>query len=165
MRVAEGLIRKSIATEGFQGSFLPAWQELQLQQRGVLGTHEQTFLQPSPRPAQTSQTPPGPVGGPCPPGPLGLVFPGELTDEKAEKEKRRKQQQEMQNALEEQIKEQRARKEQQRRQQSEETGSVLVKCSPRPSPLHQVPQAALEEAESHAKTWFKSIFGSRRLFC
>lgn len=130
---------------GFQGSFLPAWQELQLQQHGVLGTHEQTFLQPSPRPAQTSQTPPGPVGGPCPPGPLGLVFPGELTDEKAEKEKRRKQQQEMQNALEEQIKEQRARKEQQRRQQSEETGSVLVKCSPRPSPLHQVPQAALEE--------------------
>ena len=86
---------------------------------------------------------------------VGLVFPGQLTDEK---EKRRKQQQEMQNALDEQIKEQRARKEQERRQkvsmEEPEKFHVESKYSAKyvpqaaqamPSPMHG-PQAAVEEA-------------------
>ena len=91
--------------------FLPAWQELQLQQ---VQQRAQDWLptpwrpeaaaapppQTTPLPAQGTQGTQGYQGG--------LVFPGELTNEK---ERRRKQQQEMQLALAEQIKEQKARKE------------------------------------------------------
>jgi len=78
-----------------------------------------------------------------------LIFPGELTNEK---EKRRKQQQEMQSALAEQIKEQRAKKEQQKwlASASEAEATHLKYGTPRQGqnttsfqPLH--PQAQGEE--------------------
>ena len=98
--------------------FLPAWQELQL--RGL------PAASPWPAAPASFQTPGFPVApvavgtapaaaaaaAAAPVAPVhGLIFPGELTNEK---EKRRKQQQEMQSALAEQIKEQRAKKEQQK---------------------------------------------------
>ena len=98
----------------FEG-FLPAWQELQL--RGPLpaaspwpvATPTPGNFFPGPTTAPVAAVPPPAAAAPAPVH--GLIFPGELTNEK---EKRRKQQQEMQSALAEQIKEQRAKKEQQK---------------------------------------------------
>lgn len=74
--------------------FLPAWQELQRREPWRATPRE-------PPAAPTGPT--GATGGPT----GGLVFPGELRDEK---QRRRLQQQEMQSALDEQIREQRLRK-------------------------------------------------------
>eukprot|EP00434_Breviolum_minutum_P034561 symbB.v1.2.030597.t1/scaffold3468.1/size57745/2 len=136
--------------------FLPAWQELQL--RGL------PAASPWPAAPASFQTPgfpvapvatgtaPAPAAAPAaaPVAPVhGLIFPGELTNEK---EKRRKQQQEMQSALAEQIKEQRAKKEQQKwlASASEAEATHLKYGTPRQGqnttsfqPLH--PQAQGEE--------------------
>ncbi|CAJ1370986.1 unnamed protein product [Effrenium voratum] len=81
--------------------FLPAWQELQLQLRSLPGkpvlSNLGSYAKTRTRSRGTQNVASG--GGA---GTGGLVFPGQLTDEK---EKRRRQQQEMQNALAEQIRE------------------------------------------------------------
>ena len=114
-------------------NFLPAWQELQLNQQSQLQNQQLSQrhadpllnLPPShqklsfPAQPQQSQQPPRQQQSHSgqrsarqqPSQGFGLAFPCEMTDEK---EKRRRQQQEMQLALAEQIKEQRARKQMQK---------------------------------------------------
>ena len=108
-------------------NFLPAWQELQLQNQQLCQKHaadlpaanlQLPLQQPASFPAhqpQQSQRGQKSANNP-PPQTFGLAFPGEMTDEK---EKRRRQQQEMQQALAEQIKEQRARKQMNKMEKSD----------------------------------------------
>lgn len=156
--------------------FLPAWQELQL--RGL------PAASPWPAAPASFQTPGFPVApvatgtapaaAAAPVAPVhGLIFPGELTNEK---EKRRKQQQEMQSALAEQIKEQRAKKEQQKwlASASEAEATHLKYGTPRQGqnttsfqPLH--PAAQGEEASrplgEGVLLIFLMGFGAEMFFC
>ena len=108
-------------------NFLPAWQELQLQNQQLPQNAPLPLHQPVAFPAppghsqgqgqgiqgiQSIQSQGGMKSARNPPAQsFGFAFPGELTDEQEKKEKKRRQQQEMQMALAAQIKEQRARKE------------------------------------------------------